>query len=230
VAQITQAAGVSRTSFYRAFESRDALLEALALAPEPGARERILEAAVEMVGTSGLAALSMDALADGAQVSRATLYRIFPGKPALFTALVATYSPLEPVAEVVSAMRDLDPEVVMPEIARTVYRSIRGAGADRTGLLRALFFEVSRLSPDTEDAARDAIGKAAGALMLYIGAQMSEGRLRHMHPMLALQAFVGPIFFHLMTRSAVERVLGLRVDGEQAVTDLALAWLRAFAP
>src|SRR5579859_7010962 len=81
VAQITGAAGVSRTSFYRAFGSRDALLEALAVPPEPGARERILEAAVEMVGAAGLAALSMDALAERAQVSRATLYRLFPGKP-----------------------------------------------------------------------------------------------------------------------------------------------------
>jgi len=59
--------------------------------------------------------------------------------------------------------------------------------------------------------------------------QMSEGRLRQMHPMLALQSFVGPIFFHLITRPVVERVLGLDIDGEQAVTELAQMWLRAMS-
>jgi AcrR family transcriptional regulator len=230
VDQIARAAGVSRTSFYRTFESRDALLEALEVAPEPGARQRLLDAALEMVGAHGLAALSMDDLADRAEVSRATLYRLFPGKSALFTALVNTYSPLEPVIGVLTAMHDQPPELVMPAIARTVYRTTYGRGEDRTGLLRALFFEVTGLAPDTEEAARQAIGKVVGAVMLYLTTQMSEGRLRPMHPMLALQSFMGPIFFHVMTRAAAERVLGLDIEGEQAVTELAETWLRAMKP
>ena len=218
--QIASAAGVSRTSFYRAFESRDALLEALAFAPEPGAKERILDAALELVGASGLSALSMDDLADRAQVSRATLYRLFPGKSALFTALVNTYSPLEPVIGILTAMQDRPPEVVMPEVARTVYRTVYGRGADRTGLLRAIFFEVSRLAPDTEEAVREAIGRVVGAVMLYMTAEMSEGRLRAMNPMLALQSFVGPIFFHVMNRATEKQVLGHEIEGEQTMTKM----------
>ena len=230
VDQIARAAGVSRTSFYRAFDSRDALLEALDVAPERGARQRLLDAALEMVGAHGLSALSMDDLADRAEVSRATLYRLFPGKSALFTALVSTYSPLEPVTAVLTAMGDQPPDVVMPAIARTVYQTTYGRGADRTGLLRALFFEVTGLAPDTEEAARLAIGKVVGAAMLYLTTQMSEGRLRPMHPMLALQSFVGPIVFHVITRAAMERVLGLDIEGEEAVTELAETWLRAMKP
>ncbi|HEV3100890.1 MAG TPA: helix-turn-helix domain-containing protein, partial [Candidatus Dormibacteraeota bacterium] len=97
VGQVAAAAGVSRASFYRAFGSRRALLAALRVAPEPGAAERILEAAVTMVGAAGLSGLSMDELAVRAGVSRATLYRLFPGKPALIAGLLRTYSPLEPV-------------------------------------------------------------------------------------------------------------------------------------
>jgi len=51
-----------------------------------------------------------------------------------------------------------------------------------------------------------------------------------MHPLLALQLFIGPIFFHLMARPAAERVLGVHMDGEAAVAELAQAWLRAMAP
>ena len=228
--QIAHAAGVSRSSFYRAFRSRDALLAALEVSPEPGARERILDAALAVVGAHGLAALSMDELADRAQVSRATLYRLFPGKSALFTSLIYAYSPLEPVTQLLGSMSDEPPEVVMPEIARTVYRTVYGGGENRAGVLRTLVFEVSGLGPDTEEAAREAISRLVGLLGSYVMKQMNAGRLRPASPLLALQSFIGPIFFHLMTRTVAQRLLGLQVDGEEAVTELAHTWLRAMRP
>ena len=226
VSEFAAAAGVSRASFYRHFRSREALLSALAVSPEPETRERILAAAVELIGTSGLTSMSMDDLADRASVSRATLYRLFPGKSALLQALIESYSPLEPVSRLVTAHQEDPPEILMPEIARTAYRAIAG----RTGLMRAVLFDVSALSGETEEVAREAITRVAGLMAMYLMAQMSKGRLRRMHPLLALQAFIGPIFFHIVTRPLAERVLSLDVEGEAAVTQLAEAWLRAMAP
>jgi AcrR family transcriptional regulator len=230
VRQVTAAAGVSKASFYRAFDSRRALLEALQVEPEPAATERILECALAMVGAGGLAALSMDELAVRAGVSRATLYRLFPGKPALFTSLLRTYSPLEPVSRLVDSMRDQPPEEVMPEIARTVFQSLNASGAPRIGLLRAIFFEVSSLSPDAEEAAFELVATILGSVGAYVMVEMAAGRLRMMHPLLALQAFIGPIFFHLLARSLAERVARFDIDGEQAVVLLAEHWLRAMKP
>jgi len=230
VGQVTAAAGVSKASFYRAFDSHRALLEALQVEPEPAATERILESALAMVGAGGLAALSMDELAVRAGVSRATLYRLFPGKPALFMSLLRRYSPLEPVSRIANSMQDQPPETVMPEIARTVFRTLYGSGAPRIGLLRAILFEVSSLSPDAEEAARDLVATILGSVGAYVMAQMSAGRLRMMHPLLALQAFIGPIFFHVLARSLMERVAGFEIDGEQAVVLLADNWLRAMRP
>jgi AcrR family transcriptional regulator len=227
VAQFAEAAGVSRASFYRAFESRGALLEALAVEPEPGTRERILEAALTMVGAQGLTALSMDDLATQANVSRATLYRLFPGKAALFNSLVKAFSPLEPVTRLMATMQDEPPEVVMPEIARTIFRTVYGSGETRVGMLRAMLFEVSSLSPDAEDSAREVMSTILGSVGAYVMTQMESGRLRRMHPLLALQAFIGPIFFHLLTRPMFQRVLSFEFDGEPAVTELAEGWLRA---
>lgn len=221
------AAGVSRATFYRAFRSRDELLEALQRPAEPDSSERILRAALEVIGDRGLGAVSMDELADKAGVSRATLYRLFPGKPALFTAVVHAYTPLDPVIDVLNEREEEAPEVVLPEVARAIYRAVYAGGEDRTGLMRALFAEVTRLSPDTEEATRETVAKVAGAMARYMVAQMSAGRLRQMHPLLAIQSFIGPIFFHLMTRKAAERVLGAAFDGPQPVTELAEAWLRA---
>ncbi|TMD94370.1 MAG: TetR family transcriptional regulator [Chloroflexi bacterium] len=226
VGEFAAAAGISRASFYRHFKSREALLKALAVSPEPDARERVLGAAVEMVGSQGLTALSMDALADRAEVSRATLYRLFPGKSALLMGLVDAYSPLEPVRRLLSARKDEPPEVLMPELARTAYRAVAG----RIGLMRALFFEVSGLSAETEEVAAQAITGVVGLLVMYVTEQMAAGRLRRVHPLLALQSFIGPVLFHILTRRLAERVLNLDVEGEAAVTQLAEAWLRAMSP
>jgi len=230
VEQIAAAAGVSKTGFYREFDSRAALLDALRLEPEPASRERILEAAAELVGSGGLAALSMDELAAKAGVSRATLYRLFPGKPALFISLIHAYSPLEPVSRAAIAMQEQPPDVVMPELARTVFRVVAGPGAPGLGMMRAIFFEVSAVSPETEAATRDLTATILGSVGAYLMEQMAAGRLRPMHPLLALQSFIGPIFFHLFTRPLAERVLGFEMDGEQAVTTLAESWLRAMKP
>lgn len=230
MADFARAAGTSRATFYRHFRSREALLDALEVSPEPGARERILAAAVEMVGAHGLTALSMDDLADRAQVSRATLYRLFSGKSPLLTGLIESYSPLEPVTRVILANQHEPPAVLMPQLARTAYRAVYSGGENRAGLVRALFFEVSGLRPETEEAAGNAIRGVVGLLAGYVIAQMAEGRLRRMHPLLALQAFIGPIMFHVLTRPLAERVLRLDIEGEAAVTQLAEAWLRAMAP
>ena len=228
--ELAAAAGVSRATFYRTFETREALLEALDFQPEPDAGDRILEAALKLVGAHGLNALSMDELAIQSGVSRATLYRLFPGKTALFTSLVHRYSPLDPVTELMASRPDDPPEVLMPEIARTVFRTFYGAGESRVGVLRALFFELSSLSPVAAEVTRDAIRGLVGSVVLYLMGHMRDGRLRQMHPLLALQSFVGPIFFHLITRPVAEQMLGLDIDGEEAVTLLAENWLRAMTP
>ena len=165
-----------------------------------------------------------------AGVSRATLYRLFPGKPALFVGLVRTFSPLEPVSRLATEMADQPPEVVMPELARTVFRVVAGPGAPGLGLMRSVFFEVSSVSPEAEAATHELITTMLASVGAYVIRQMVEDRLRGMHPVLALQSFIGPIFFHLLTRPLVERVMGLDIDGEQAVTTLAESWLRAMKP
>lgn len=227
VAEIAAASGTSKASFYRDFASRAALLEALSLEPEPDARRRVLDAAFELIGAHGLTNLSLDAVAVSAGVSRANLYRLFPGKEALFTGVIREFSPLEPVSEAVRAMSDQPPEVVMPQLARTVNRVV---APRRLGLMRVIFFEVSSMSPEAEAAAQDFAATVIGTVGMYVMTQMQLGRLRPMNPILALQAFMGPIFFHLMTRPLAERALGLEIDGDAAVTALADSWLRAMKP
>jgi len=222
---ITRRAGVSRATFYRHFGSRRTLLESVAVEPRPDARTRILIAAQEMLIRTSLSALGMDDLARAADVSRGTLYRIFPGKAALLSGLIKAYSPFEAVRAVVEAHREDPPEVVLPLIGRAV----TGVAGERLGLLRAVFLEVTSGSEEAMSGFRPVFGPALAALSDYMAAQMVAGQVRTMHPLVALQAFIGPVFFHLLTRPAVDRLIGLQLTPDEAVDELvavALAGLR----
>jgi AcrR family transcriptional regulator len=225
VSVIADRAGVSRATFYRHFGSRASLLESVALEPRPAARERILVAAKDMLVPTSLAELSMDDLAKAADVSRGTLYRIVPGKAALLEGLIEAYSPFEAIRSIVETHHDDPAEVVLPLIGRTIV----GVAGERLGLMRAIFHEITSGSLPALEGMRPLFLQTLGVLADYIAGQMAAGRIRRMHPILALQAFVGPIFFHLMTRPTIERIVGLPMDPEEAVDELVASALAGLA-
>ena len=226
VAVIAQRAGVSRATFYRHFGSRELLLRSVALEPRPDATARILAAAKDMLITTSLAELSMEDLAAAAGVSRGTLYRLVPGKAALLGGLIHAYSPFDAVREIVATHPDDPPEVVFPLVGRAVV----GVAGERLGLMRAVFHEVTAGSGPALEGFRPLFEQTLGVLARYMAGQMAAGRIRPMHPVLALQAFVGPVFFHLMTRPSIERVVPLGVDPESAVDELVASALRGLRP
>jgi AcrR family transcriptional regulator len=233
--ELATRAGVSRATLYRLFGSQQQLLHELGLQPPPTLRSRILDTALELVGRHGLAELSMDELAATAGVSRATLYRLVPGKEALFAELVRRFSPFEPIAAVLETMGDRPPTEVIPAIAQAMAAAMDG----HIGLLLQLLFEVSRSDPGRHgnaDANQDT-AQAMRTLPLvggYLDQQMAAGRLRRMDPVLAMQALAGPIVMHLlMQASAASRSgagHGVALPLEGVVDELAGMWLRSMTP
>jgi AcrR family transcriptional regulator len=223
--EFAAAAGVGVRSLYRLFGSREALLREAGCTPEPTARQRILQTALDQVGRLGLAQLSMDELA-AAGVSRATLYRLFPGKSALFGELIRVFSPAEPIAAVLDAMPDGHPQEVMPAVGR----AIAGAMTGRAGLLLRMVFEILQGDPDTAEGMRQAMARGLPDIVDYLRGQMRAGRLRPMHPVLAFQLLAGPIVVHLLTRPLAEKLAGFDAPPRQLIDEITDAWLRAMAP
>ena len=233
--ELAAAAGVSRATLYRLFGSQQQLLHELGLQPPPTVRSRILDSALELVGRHGLAELSMDELAATAGVSRATLYRLVPGKEALFAELVRRFSPFEPIAAVLETMGERPPAEVIPAIAQAMAAAMDG----HIGLLLQLLFELSRSDPDRHGGA-DANQDAAQAMRTlplvagYLDQQMAAGRLRRMDPVLAMQALAGPIVMHLLMQASAEAQSGagpgVALPLEGVVDELVGMWLRAMTP
>ena len=234
--ELATKAGVSRATLYRLFGSQQNLLQELGLEPPPKVRGRILDTALELVGRHGLAELSMDELAAQAGVSRATLYRLVPGKEALFAELVRTFSPFEPIAAVLQAMGNRPPAEVIPAVAHAMAAAMEG----HIGLLLQLLLDVSRGSPDRPDgdpATNQDVVQGMRTLPLvadYLAEQMAAGRLRPMDPDLAVQALIGPIVMHLLARSQAESRPGAgraaALPLEEVVDELVGIWLRAMTP
>jgi AcrR family transcriptional regulator len=230
--ELATRAGVSRATLYRLFGSQQQLLHELGLQPPPTVRSRILDSALELVGRHGLAELSMDELAATAGVSRATLYRLVPGKEALFAELVRRFSPFEPIAAVLETMGERPPAEVIPAIAQAMAAAMDG----HIGLLLQLLFELSRSDPDRHGGA-DANQDAAQAMRTlplvagYLDQQMAAGRLRRMDPVLAMQALAGPIVMHLLMQASAQSKSGaghgVALPLEGVVDELVALWLRA---
>jgi AcrR family transcriptional regulator len=219
-------AGVGVRTLYRAYGSRDHLLAAAGCERAPTTRQRILEAGLESVGQSGLAGLSMDELAAMAGVSRATLYRLFPGKEALFDALVQTFSPWQPVADILAASSDGPPDQVIPAIAHAIADSLSG----RAGMLLRIVLELGSYEPDTAAARHHALGQGLPDLVGYLERQMNAGRLRRVPALVACQLLAGPILAGQLTQPLAEAMEPHGPDPEEQLDQIVGAWQRAMAP
>lgn len=226
VGRIATEAGVSRATFYRHFGSRDALLAAVEVEPPVPARIRILEAAADLLGRGGLHGFSMEELAVAAGVSRATVYRLYPSKATLFGEIVRTYSPFEPAMAVLAQRGDRPPNEVVPLLVRTFAE----IGGRRIGIMRGVLLEASALDPDAMAGVRPFMPDAIGTLAGYMARQMDAGNVRRMHPVLAVQALLGPVFVHLLTRPIAERLVGFDLPIEEAITQLTSSVLAGLRP
>jgi len=222
--EMASAAGVSRAALYGLFGSRAALLEAMGADVPPSVSDRILAAAGELVAERGLGGLSLDEVASRSGVSRATVYRLYPGKAALFKEVVLAYLPIGEALEMMESMGDRPPTQVMASLAR----GFGQAGTVRIGVMRSALFEIT--NAEGEEEILDEAYASTQVIIRYLERQMDAGRLRRMDPVLAMQSFLAPVMFHAVSRPALERygLLGQSLD--DAVQELTDAWLRAMAP
>ena len=221
--EMAAAAGVSRAALYGLFGSRAELLEAIGAEVPPSVEDRILNAAGELIAERGYGGLSLDEVAQRSGVSRATVYRLYPGKAALFKEVAAIHVPVDEALEMMENAEDRPPSEVLPTLARGMAQ----AGYVRLGVLRSVLFEVAR-GEDVEFL--DEAYRNTAIIIGYLERQMAAGRLRPMDPTLAMQLFLAPVMLHAVSRPTLERYGILNVSLDEAAREFTDAFLRAMAP
>ena len=231
VAAIATEAGISRSTLLRRFGgSRTALNDAVRAAGiDPGGlppvRVRAAAAAASLIGESGLAAATLEAVAVRASCSVYSLHAVFGGRDELMRAVFERYSPVGDIEEYLSR-----PSADLPVTVRGFYRTVADALGREPRVAPAIFAEAfSRpTSPAVQSLAAYGVPRMLGVLGRWFDAEINAGRIRDLPLPLLAQQLLGPIMIHFLTRPVLPSVLASPLPDIDTVCDVfADAFVRA---
>jgi AcrR family transcriptional regulator len=180
-----------------------------------GVQTRILDAAQQLFLEKGFRSTSIDEIAERAPASKPTIYAHFPGKEALFTAVVGrTINELTDFAGFTPQGR-----TIQDKLANIATEIVERFIADTLDLTRATIAEARRfpeLSRNVHDAARD---RAAGAVSQILDdttqrlARAPKGPFSDKRRLATAQMFMDLILLPMLMRSLMgEELKDLRKD------------------
>jgi len=164
------------------------------------ARERILNASLQVFGEQGYRGTTTREIARRASVNEVTIFRQFKSKRALFDAVVAEKSPLAQITRQVSFEASGPIDDLILQNAKAVLTVLR---ANRH-LLMVMFGDAWR-QPATRRAIRDSV-VAKGIVLVteFMRVQMDAGMIRQMDPEIAARALMGMIQAYFLTKELLE--------------------------
>ena len=207
------------------------------LSPAPAARpeaspkrQLVLDAARTLFLADGFGAVSMEAVARRAGVSKATLYAHFASKEALFATMMGAYSLPEQVSDELLSQPADDLPTVLEAVGRTMLRFLLAEGT--MSLIRIAIAESARFPELGRTYFARGPARSVERLAHWLAGEQAAGRIRaDADPSVAADQFVALLRSGLFLRAA----LGVPPPPGEADIDRTVAaavdtWLRAFAP
>jgi AcrR family transcriptional regulator len=214
---LAQAAGLSRSTLLRRIGgSRRALDEAVrAAGVDPGGRqpvrERAVAAAAQVIGERGLAAATLEAIAEAAGCSVHSLYAVFGGRDELLTAIYERYSPLREIERLAA-----EPGASLEETVHAVYRALVANLGREPRVAPAMLAELfSRPDGPVGRIFREYFPRALSGIGRWLATEADQGRIRPLPVPLLIQQLLGPLVMHLLLRPAMTPELGASLPTEQ---------------
>jgi AcrR family transcriptional regulator len=177
--------------------------------------ERILEAAEQIFLERGFQAASLDEIAASAPASKPTIYAHFPGKEALFAAVVARITKRMTDFEGYS----LEGRGVQDKLISLGTAIVERAIEDTVGVTRATIAEAPRfpeLSRNVHDAARNQAASTVARLLeeaTHLPARATKGPFSAKRSLTTAQIFMDLILLPMLMRALLgEDAKGLRKD------------------
>jgi TetR/AcrR family transcriptional regulator len=164
--------------------------------------DRILDAALDLFGSRGYDATSLDAVAAQLELSKQSILYWFPSKEALMEAVIS-----KAAAEITETMRlALEGAGEGWSRVEAVVRAAFRLGARRPALL-GILREVNRLGPPAATLMTAELAPLVERATAFLGAEMDAGRMRRSDPNLLVLAIYSTVV-GMVTEVEVSRALG----------------------
>jgi AcrR family transcriptional regulator len=189
--------------------------------PAEERRAQILQAAARCFSTRGFVATTTRDIAARVGITEAALYRHFPSKEAMYTALLdERLAAPDPVTPLEAAAAAGDDEAVFGGLARSLLESVE---EDPT-FLRLLLFSALEGHELARPFREKRVRRLREFLAGYIERRIRDGAFRRVDPLLAARAFVGMVIDHLIVR----QVFGQRDEAPAKPAAVAKAFVSVF--
>jgi TetR/AcrR family transcriptional regulator len=168
----------------------------------PTTADRILDAAIDLFGTRGYDAVSLDAVAQQLDLSKQSILYWFPSKEALMAAVIAK------TAQEITEIMHVALEGAGQGWSRVeaVVRAAFRVGARRPALL-GILREVNRLGPPAATLMTEELSPLVKRATSFLEAEMDAGRMRRSDPNLLVLAIYSTVV-GMVTEVEVSRALG----------------------
>ena len=195
------------------------------MAADRSTRDRILDVALDLFGSRGFDAVSLDEIAREVGVRKQTVLYWFPSKDELLDAVLDAVAG-ELVVVIDAAVRSAPPDDPLERIDAVV-RAVFRPAVRRPAML-GLVRELSRLPAAHVDRLRVGVQPLVDRCIAYLGEQAGKGELRRADPALVL-AMAYATVTGVATEPEVLRAAGWRAttSGLRHLRDELRAFLRA---
>ena len=168
----------------------------------PTTSDRILDAAIDLFGTRGYDAVSLDAVAQQLDLSKQSILYWFPSKEALMAAVISK------TAQEITEIMHVALEGAGQGWSRVeaVVRAAFRVGARRPALL-GILREVNRLGPPAATLMTEELSPLVKRATSFLEAEMDAGRMRRSDPNLLVLAIYSTVV-GMVTEVEVSRALG----------------------
>jgi AcrR family transcriptional regulator len=233
VSAIAAEAHISRSTLVRRLGGSRSSLDAAVRAAgidtggRPPVRVRAVAAAASLISENGLAATTLEAIAERAECSVFSLHAAYGGRDELLRAVFDQYSPIRDI-EAYLAQRRGDFHTTVLGFYRTIADALNREPRVAPAMLGEVFTRPA--SPAVQSLARYAVPRMFGTLEAWFDAEIQAGHIRD-QPVVALaHQLVGPMMMHMLMRPAFPAVPGFALpDIDDVCKAFAANFIRAVA-
>ena len=207
----------------------DAAVRAAGIDPggRPPVRVRALTAAAELISENGLAATTLDLIAERADCSVFSVHAVYGGRDELLRAVFEQYSPIRAIEGYLAAVPD-----DLPATVHGIHRAIADALSREPRVGPAMLAEVySRPNSATvQSLTRYAAPRMLGTLGAWFETEIRAGRIKDQPLLVLIQQLLGPIVIHMLMRPAFPDALEFMLPDIDSICEhLAANFLAAVA-